>query len=64
MIKIELKKDAQIPDGSGWCFTNKGYDESIIKNLNEGKAVMVDKIHPKAVDLINELKESDNGSSN
>ena len=45
-----------------------GYDESIIKDLNEGKTVNVDKIHKQAVDLITKVKkqkqEISNGSSN
>ena len=62
-MKIKLKKDSQIPQKSGWCFINAGYDEQIIKDLNEGKTVEVDKIHPKAVELISKIKESKDGSS-
>lgn len=67
-MKIKLKKDCQIPEKSGWCFMKSGYDESIIKDLNEGKTVNVDKIHKQAVDLITKVKkqkqEISNGSSN
>tara|TARA_R100001086_G_scaffold100629_3_gene50380 strand:- start:177 stop:380 length:204 start_codon:yes stop_codon:yes gene_type:complete len=67
-MKIKLKKDKQIPENSGWCFMVSGYDEQIIKDLNNGKTVNVDKIHKKAVDLISEIKkqkqEISDGNSN
>ncbi len=56
-MKIKLKKEHKIPANSGWCFMKSGYDEQIIKDLNEGKTVNVDKVHKKAVDLITEVKK-------
>ena len=43
-MKIKIKKDCQIPLGSGWCFLESGYDEELIIKINEGKEVKVDKV--------------------
>ena len=56
-MKIKLKKENKIPANSGWCFMKSGYDEQLIKDLNNGKTVNVDKVHKKAVDLITEVKK-------
>ena len=58
-MKIKIKKDCQIPEHSGWCFMATGYDEELIKDINEGKEVKVDKIHPLARKLVKQIKTKD-----
>lgn len=57
-MKIKIKKDCQIPLGSGWCFLESGYDEELIIKINEGKEVEVDKIHPYARKLVKQVKQN------
>ena len=58
-MKIKIKKDCEIPLGKGWCFLRSGYDEELIKQINEGKEVKVDKIHPLARNLVKQIKKKD-----
>ena len=55
-MKIKIKKDCKIPEKSGWCFRKSGYDEELIKQINTGETVEVDKIHPDARELVNKVK--------
>ncbi len=48
-----------IPLGKGWCFLRSGYSEELIKQINEGKEVEVDKIHPLARKLVKQIKDKD-----
>ena len=41
------------------CFLNAGYDEDLIKKINSGKVVEVDKIHPDAKELVKQIKKSE-----
>lgn len=56
-MKIKIKKDCQLPENVGWCFMDSGYDKNLIKQINSGKAVQVDRIHPKAYELVTEIKK-------
>lgn len=58
-MKIKIKKDCQLPEKSGMCFLNAGYDEDLIKKINSGKVVKVDKIHPDARELVKQIKKSE-----
>jgi hypothetical protein len=58
-MKIKIKKDCEIPLSKGWCFLKSGYDEELIKQINEGKEVKVDKIHPLARNLVKQIKKKD-----
>jgi len=58
-MKIKIKKDCQLPEKSGMCFLNAGYDEDLIKKINSGKVVEVDKIHPDAKELVKQMKKSE-----
>tara|TARA_Y100001937_G_C7044666_1_gene296266 strand:- start:687 stop:863 length:177 start_codon:yes stop_codon:yes gene_type:complete len=58
-MKIKIKKDCEIPLGKGWCFLRSGYDKELIKQINEGKEVKVDKIHPLARNLVKQIKKKD-----
>ena len=58
-MKIKIKKDCQLPEKSGMCFLNAGYDEDLIKQINSGKVVEVDKIHPDAKELVKQMKKSE-----
>lgn len=58
-MKIKIKKDCQLPEKSGMCFLNTGYDKSLIKKLNSGKIVEVDRIHPDAKELVNQIKKTE-----
>ena len=58
-MKIKIKKDCQLPEKSGMCFLNAGYDEDLIKKINSGKVVEVDKIHPDAKELLKQIKKSE-----
>ena len=41
------------------CFCKTGYDENLIKEINSGKVVEVDKIHPDAKELVKQIKKSE-----
>ena len=57
-MKVKLKnKDNPISLKSGWCFMNSGFDPGIINNINSGKVVEVDRIHPYSKDYLEEIKE-------
>ena len=58
-MKIKIKKGCEIPLGKGWWFLRSGYDEELIKQINEGKEVKVDKIHPLARNLVKQIKKKD-----
>jgi len=58
-MKIKIKKGCEIPLGKGWCFLQSGYSEELIKQINEGKEVEVDKIHPLARKLVKQIKDKD-----
>ena len=58
-MKIKIKKGCEIPLGKGLCFLRSGYDEELIKQINEGKEVKVDKIHPLARNLVKQIKKKD-----
>ena len=44
-MKIKLK-DKKIKVPIGLCFRKTGYDQTLIDEINSGKSVDVDKIHP------------------
>jgi len=56
-MKIKIRKDYQLPIKSGWCFKYAGYSEDLIIEINSGKIVEVDKIHPDARELVKQVKE-------
>tara|TARA_R110000782_G_scaffold70776_3_gene142144 strand:- start:79 stop:252 length:174 start_codon:yes stop_codon:yes gene_type:complete len=56
-MKIKIRKDCQLPIKSGWCFKYAGYSEDLIIEINSGKIVEVDKIHPDARELVKQVKE-------
>ena len=55
-MKIKLK-DKDSPITKMWCFKNLGYDESIIKDINSGKQVEVEKVPKPAWDYVAEVKK-------
>lgn len=55
-MKIKLKdKKNKVP--IGLCFRKTGYDQTLIDEINSGKSVKVDKIHPSAKGLVSEIKK-------
>ena len=54
-MKIKLK-DLENPITKLWCFTNSGYDSSIIDKINSGKQVEVDKVQKPAWNFVEEVK--------
>jgi len=54
-MKIKLK-DLANPITKLWCFTNNGYDSSIIDKINSGKEVEVEKVPMSAWDFVEEVK--------
>ena len=54
-MKIKLK-DLANPITKLWCFTNNGYDSSIINKINSGKEVEVERVPYKAWDFLEEVK--------
>ena len=54
VIKI---KDKSKPITNLWCFTDKGYDSSIIDKINSGKQVKVDKVPKPAWEYVEEVKK-------
>lgn len=55
-MKIKLK-DRKLKVPIGLCFRDSGYDQSLIDEINSGKSVEVDKIHPSAKELISKVKK-------
>ena len=62
-MKIKLK-DKDKPITQLWCFKYKGYDLSLIEQINSGKQVEVDKVpkpawnYVETVKIIKKKKES------
>ena len=54
-MKIKLK-DLANPITKLLCFTNNGYDSSIINKINSGKEVEVEKVPMSAWDFVEEVK--------
>ena len=50
-MKIKIK-DKKKPITQMWCFKFSGYDSEIIKKLNSGKAVDVEKIPRPALEFV------------
>ena len=50
-MKIKLK-DKDSPITKMWCFKNLGYDESIIKDINSGKEIEVEKVPKPAWEYV------------
>ena len=55
-MKIKLK-DKKIKVPIGLCFRKTGYDQTLIDEINSGKSVEVDRIHPSAKELVSEVKK-------
>ena len=57
-MKIKLKdKEKPIDLNSGWCFMNTGFCSTVIKSINLGKEINVDKIPKNALELVEEVKK-------
>ena len=55
-MKIKLK-DKERPITAMWCFSNQGYDSSIIEAINSGKQVSVERVPKSALGYIEEVKK-------
>jgi hypothetical protein len=55
-MKVQLK-DKKSPITAAWCFSNKGYDSSIIDKINSGKTVSVERVPKSAWQFIKEIKQ-------
>jgi len=55
-MKVQLK-DKKSPITTAWCFSNKGYDSSIIDKINSGKTVSVERVPKSAWQFIKEIKQ-------
>jgi hypothetical protein len=60
-MKIKLK-DKKNPIKAMWCFTMNGYDSEIIKKLNSGEDVEVEKIPKPALEFVTEIKLKTKGN--
>ena len=59
-MKIKLKnKEKHIPPNSMWCFQYAGYDSGIIKKLNSGESVDVEKIPKPALDFVKKINQKE-----
>ena len=55
-MKIKLiDKEKQI--AAMWCFSNGGYDGSIIEAINSGKQVEVERVPKQAWEYVEEIKK-------
>tara|TARA_R100000458_G_C8199517_1_gene190491 strand:+ start:198 stop:380 length:183 start_codon:yes stop_codon:yes gene_type:complete len=54
-MKIKLK-NKQKPIKAMFCFMNRGYDSTLIKKLNSGESVKVEKIPKQASEFVKEDK--------
>ena len=54
-MKIKLK-DKDNPITQLWCFKYKGYDLSLIEQINSGKQVEVDKVPKPAWNYVETVK--------
>ena len=54
-MKIKIK-DKDNPITQLWCFKYKGYDSSLIEQINSGKQVEVDKVPKPAWEYVEEVK--------
>ncbi len=54
-MKIKLIKEP-INEALGICFNNGAYDPDIVKQLNDGEEVEVEKIPKKAKEYVKEVK--------
>jgi len=55
-MKIKLK-DSKKPINQMWCFTNNGYDSTLIDKINSGKQVEVIKVPKAAWEYVEEVKK-------
>ena len=55
-MKIKLK-DKEKPITAMWCFSNQGYDSSIIEAINSGKQVSVERVPKSALGYVEEVKK-------
>ena len=54
-MKIKIK-DKDKPITQLWCFKYKGYDSSLIEQINSGKQVEVDKVPKPAWNYVETVK--------
>ena len=54
-MKIKIK-DKDNPITQLWCFKYKGYDSSLIEQINSGKQVEVDKVPNPAWNYVETVK--------
>ena len=54
-MKIKIK-DKDNPLTQLWCFKYKGYDSSLIEQINSGKQVEVDKVPKPAWNYVETVK--------
>ncbi len=55
-MKVKLK-DKDNPITKMWCFKNWGYDENLVKDINSGKQVEVEKVPKPAWGYVEEVKK-------
>ena len=59
-MKIKLiDKDNPIPSNRMICFNNRGYDSEIIKKINSGIQVNVDKCPKLSLEYVKKVKKGD-----
>ena len=55
-MKIKLI-DKEKPITQMWCFSNSGYDGSMIDKINSGKQVEVERVPKQAWEYVEEIKK-------
>ena len=61
-MKIKIK-DKDNPITQLWCFMYRGYDSSLIEQINSGKQVKVDKVPKPALEYVEEVKTKNKGKN-